>query len=102
MNLYLSVLQLFLWPLEETSDVEVDGETLDEALNRINANINSLIQLTNFSYGKISLSHMGLFKKKKRLSSCHIVISCSSKSDNFFCFFAKPILQGSTRGVNRI
>ncbi|KAM9347789.1 LOW QUALITY PROTEIN: RING finger protein 17 [Symphorus nematophorus] len=43
--------ELFLWPLEGPADVEVDGETLDEALNRINANINSLPQLTNFSYG---------------------------------------------------
>ncbi|KAM7406894.1 hypothetical protein PAMA_002879 [Pampus argenteus] len=43
--------ELFLWPLEGTADVEVDGETLDEALTRINANSNSLPQLTNFPQG---------------------------------------------------
>lgn len=43
--------ELFLWPLEGTADVEVNGETLDEALTRINANINSLPQLTNFPPG---------------------------------------------------
>nr|XP_046259663.1 RING finger protein 17 isoform X1 [Scatophagus argus] len=40
--------ELFLWPLEGTADVEVDGETLDQALAKINADINSLPQLTNF------------------------------------------------------
>ncbi|XP_035507554.2 RING finger protein 17 isoform X2 [Scophthalmus maximus] len=40
--------ELFLWPVEGTADVEVDGETLDEALTRINANINSLPRLTSF------------------------------------------------------
>ncbi|XP_067460458.1 RING finger protein 17 isoform X1 [Thunnus thynnus] len=43
--------ELFLWPLEGTADVEVDGETLDEALARINANIDSLSRLTNFPQG---------------------------------------------------
>ncbi|XP_070770407.1 RING finger protein 17 [Enoplosus armatus] len=43
--------ELFLWPLEGTADVEVDGESLDEALTRINANIDSLPQLTNFPHG---------------------------------------------------
>ncbi|XP_071337551.1 RING finger protein 17 [Trachinotus anak] len=43
--------ELFLWPLEGTADVEVDGETLDEALTRINANIYSLPQLSNFPHG---------------------------------------------------
>lgn len=49
------VLQLFLWPLEETADVEVDGETLDDALYRINEDIDSLTHLTNFPQGYISL-----------------------------------------------
>ncbi|XP_041857081.1 RING finger protein 17 isoform X2 [Melanotaenia boesemani] len=39
--------ELFLWPLEET-DVEIDKETLDEALTRINANIKTLPRLTSF------------------------------------------------------
>ncbi|XP_075334657.1 RING finger protein 17 [Odontesthes bonariensis] len=43
--------ELFLWPLEETDDVRFIGETLDEALSRINANINSLPRLTNFPHG---------------------------------------------------
>ncbi|XP_054471060.1 RING finger protein 17 isoform X2 [Anoplopoma fimbria] len=43
--------ELFLWPLEGSSDVEVDGETLDEALTRINANITALQRLTNFHHG---------------------------------------------------
>ncbi|XP_070694705.1 RING finger protein 17 [Pempheris klunzingeri] len=43
--------ELFLWPLEGSADVEVDGETLDEALTRINANISSLPRLTNFCHG---------------------------------------------------
>ncbi|XP_051260855.1 RING finger protein 17 [Dicentrarchus labrax] len=43
--------ELFLWPLEGIADEEVDGETLDEALTRINANINSLPRLTNFPHG---------------------------------------------------
>ncbi|XP_044072779.1 RING finger protein 17 isoform X2 [Siniperca chuatsi] len=43
--------ELFLWPLEGTADAEVDGESLDEALTRINANINSLPRLTNFPHG---------------------------------------------------
>lgn len=53
--LIFSALQLFLWPLEGTADVEVDGETLNEALTRINENINSLPRLTNFPPGNISL-----------------------------------------------
>ncbi|XP_074513953.1 RING finger protein 17 [Sebastes fasciatus] len=43
--------ELFLWPLEGTADVEVDGETLDEALTRINANLSGLQRLTNFPRG---------------------------------------------------
>ncbi|XP_070831610.1 RING finger protein 17 [Chaetodon trifascialis] len=43
--------ELFLWPLEGTAYVEVDGETLDEALRRVNANIDSLPQLTSFPQG---------------------------------------------------
>ncbi|TMS06764.1 RING finger protein 17 [Larimichthys crocea] len=47
--------ELFLWPQREgVADVEVDGETLDEALSRINANIDSLPQLNSFSCGDIS------------------------------------------------
>ncbi|XP_068593149.1 RING finger protein 17 [Cebidichthys violaceus] len=42
---------LFLWPLEGTADVEVDGETLDEALARINANIGALQRLGDFRHG---------------------------------------------------
>ncbi|XP_026232525.1 RING finger protein 17 isoform X2 [Anabas testudineus] len=48
--------ELFLWPLEGTADVEVDGETLDEALTRINENINSLSRLTNFRPGSPCLA----------------------------------------------
>lgn len=48
---FLSVLQLFLWPLEGTADIKVDGETLDEALTRTNADISSLPHLTNFPPG---------------------------------------------------
>nr|XP_020474573.1 RING finger protein 17 isoform X3 [Monopterus albus] len=43
--------ELFLWSLEETADVKVNGETLAEALARINANIHSLPKLTNFPPG---------------------------------------------------
>lgn len=53
--LLMSVLQLFLWPLDGSADLEVDGETFDEALARINSNISSLLQLTNFSAGNISV-----------------------------------------------
>nr|XP_019956334.1 PREDICTED: RING finger protein 17 [Paralichthys olivaceus] len=43
--------EVFLWPLEGTAEVEVDGEKLDEALTRINENVTSLQRLTNFSQG---------------------------------------------------
>ncbi|KAG7240408.1 hypothetical protein INR49_026979 [Caranx melampygus] len=43
--------ELFLWPLEGTTDVEVDGETLDEALSRINRDINDLPRLSSFTRG---------------------------------------------------
>ncbi|KAM3608198.1 uncharacterized protein V6R79_020824 [Siganus canaliculatus] len=43
--------ELFLWPLEGAVESEVDGETLDQALSRINKNINSLPQLSNFRQG---------------------------------------------------
>lgn len=53
--MFMCMLQLFLWPQREgVADVEVDGETLDEALSRINANIDSLPQLNSFSCGDIS------------------------------------------------
>ncbi|XP_027147115.1 RING finger protein 17 isoform X2 [Larimichthys crocea] len=51
----LTPTELFLWPQREgVADAEVDGETLDEALSRINANIDSLPQLNSFSCGDIS------------------------------------------------
>ncbi|XP_024864846.1 RING finger protein 17 isoform X2 [Kryptolebias marmoratus] len=43
--------ELFLWPLEEMACLEVEGETLDEALTRINANNHLLQQLTSFPFG---------------------------------------------------
>ncbi|XP_029967099.1 RING finger protein 17 [Salarias fasciatus] len=43
--------EVFVWPVEETTDVDVDGETLDEALTRVNAGIDSLPCLTNFPFG---------------------------------------------------
>ncbi|XP_030614244.1 RING finger protein 17 isoform X2 [Archocentrus centrarchus] len=43
--------ELFLWPMEETADVEVNGETLDDALTRINRNIGSLTRLSSFPEG---------------------------------------------------
>uniref|UniRef100_A0A3Q4MNV7 Ring finger protein 17 n=1 Tax=Neolamprologus brichardi TaxID=32507 RepID=A0A3Q4MNV7_NEOBR len=42
---------LFLWPLEGTAHVKVNGESLDEALTRINRNIDTLPQLGNFPEG---------------------------------------------------
>ncbi|XP_063744191.1 RING finger protein 17 isoform X1 [Eleginops maclovinus] len=43
--------QLYLWPLGGVADVTIDGETLDEALTRVNADHNSLRPLTNFRQG---------------------------------------------------
>ncbi|XP_069569519.1 RING finger protein 17 [Brachyistius frenatus] len=43
--------ELFLWPLEGHADVEIDGETLDEALTRFNANICAAPPLTSFPRG---------------------------------------------------
>ncbi|XP_063353651.1 RING finger protein 17 [Pelmatolapia mariae] len=43
--------ELFLWPLEGTADVKVNGESLDEALTRINRNIDTLPRLSNFPEG---------------------------------------------------
>ncbi|XP_034417580.1 RING finger protein 17 [Cyclopterus lumpus] len=43
--------ELFLWPLEGAADVEVDGETLDEALTRINADIGAAEHLADFHLG---------------------------------------------------
>ncbi|CAJ1079084.1 RING finger protein 17 isoform X4 [Xyrichtys novacula] len=48
--------ELFLWSLEETDDVKVDGETLDEALTRINENLDSLPRLSSFPYGGLCLA----------------------------------------------
>lgn len=47
--------ELFLWP-EELCDVEVDGESLDEALMRVNASIESVPQLCDFLYGGLCLA----------------------------------------------
>ncbi|XP_042350877.1 RING finger protein 17-like [Plectropomus leopardus] len=59
--------ELFLWPLEGIADVEVDGETLDEALTRINADICSLQPLTNFRHGCPCLAEYsdGMFYRAK-------------------------------------
>ncbi|XP_013854998.1 RING finger protein 17 [Austrofundulus limnaeus] len=43
--------ELFLWLLGESADLKCDGDTLPEALTRINANINELPQLTSFPSG---------------------------------------------------
>ncbi|CAG5865302.1 unnamed protein product [Menidia menidia] len=43
--------RLFLWPLDQTEEGEADGETLDEALNRINANAHDLPRLSSFPLG---------------------------------------------------
>uniref|UniRef100_A0A3B3BSJ7 Tudor domain-containing protein n=1 Tax=Oryzias melastigma TaxID=30732 RepID=A0A3B3BSJ7_ORYME len=43
--------ELFLWPLEGPLDSKVEGETLQEALARINANISALPHLTCFNRG---------------------------------------------------
>ncbi|KAM6978397.1 RING finger protein 17 [Tautogolabrus adspersus] len=48
--------ELFLWPLEGAGDVKVDGETLDEALTRINEDINSLPRLSSFPHGSPCLA----------------------------------------------
>uniref|UniRef100_A0A8D3A412 Tudor domain-containing protein n=1 Tax=Scophthalmus maximus TaxID=52904 RepID=A0A8D3A412_SCOMX len=61
--------ELFLWPVEGTADVEVDGETLDEALTRINANINSLPRLTSFPQGPCLAEYSdGKFYRAKLLN----------------------------------
>ncbi|XP_028991937.1 RING finger protein 17 [Betta splendens] len=48
--------ELFLWPLSGTYEVEVEGETLDEALTTLNENIDSLPRLTHFSPGSPCLA----------------------------------------------
>lgn len=40
-------------PLDGTADLKVDGEKLDDALRRVNADISNLPQLTCFLQGKI-------------------------------------------------
>ncbi|XP_037542654.1 RING finger protein 17 [Nematolebias whitei] len=52
--------ELFLCVLEETADLEADGERLDEALIRINANINGLPQLSSFPLGNCSPSRFSV------------------------------------------
>lgn len=54
LGLLLSFLQLFLWPLEGTSNVKVNGETLEDALARLNQDISSLPPLTNLIPGNVS------------------------------------------------
>lgn len=39
-------------PLDGTADLEVDGETLDDALRRVNAAIDKLPQIACFPQGK--------------------------------------------------
>uniref|UniRef100_A0A3P8VEF9 Ring finger protein 17 n=1 Tax=Cynoglossus semilaevis TaxID=244447 RepID=A0A3P8VEF9_CYNSE len=46
--------ELFLWPLEGTSNVKVNGETLEDALARLNQDISSLPPLTNLIPGNVS------------------------------------------------
>ncbi|XP_029980184.1 RING finger protein 17 [Sphaeramia orbicularis] len=48
--------QLFLWPLEGMTDVEVNGETLEEALTRISIDVDDLPRLTNFPEGSPCLA----------------------------------------------
>ncbi|XP_058476020.1 RING finger protein 17 isoform X2 [Solea solea] len=43
--------ELFLWPLEETIEVKVDGETLTDALTRINDDLGTLSRLGDFPQG---------------------------------------------------
>uniref|UniRef100_I3KFC3 Ring finger protein 17 n=1 Tax=Oreochromis niloticus TaxID=8128 RepID=I3KFC3_ORENI len=43
--------ELFLWPLEGTADAKVNGESLDEALTRINRNIDTVPRLSSFPEG---------------------------------------------------
>ncbi|XP_034050572.1 LOW QUALITY PROTEIN: RING finger protein 17-like [Thalassophryne amazonica] len=45
--------KLYLWPLVGSYNMEINGETLNEALSRINRDISSLPRLTNFPPGKI-------------------------------------------------
>lgn len=40
-------------PLDGTTDFKVDGETIDDALRRVNADISNLPQLNCFFQGKI-------------------------------------------------
>ncbi|XP_075961117.1 RING finger protein 17 [Anarhichas minor] len=65
---------LFLWPLEGTADVEVDGETLDEALTRINANISALQRLSNFRQGGPCLAEYsdGKFYRARMIRFCSV------------------------------
>lgn len=39
--------------LEATADLKVDGETLNDALRRVNADVSKLPRLTSFPQGKI-------------------------------------------------
>ncbi|CAB1418936.1 unnamed protein product [Pleuronectes platessa] len=62
--------EVFLWPLEGTAEVEVDGEKLDEALTRINENVTSLKRLTNFPQGAPCLAEYsdGKFYRAKLMN----------------------------------
>ncbi|XP_034430715.1 RING finger protein 17 isoform X2 [Hippoglossus hippoglossus] len=62
--------EVFLWSLEGTAEVEVDGEKLDEALTRINENVTSLKRLTNFPHGAPCLAEYsdGKFYRAKLMN----------------------------------
>ena len=48
----MSTLQVFLEPVEKAGPVLVNGETLEEAINRVNADIESLPRLSYYPLGK--------------------------------------------------
>ncbi|XP_060945080.1 RING finger protein 17 [Limanda limanda] len=62
--------EVFLWPLDGTAEVEVDGEKLDEALTRINENVTSLKRFTNFLQGAPCLAEYsdGKFYRAKLMN----------------------------------
>ena len=48
----MSALQVFLEPVEKAGPVLVNGESLEEAINRVNADIDSLPRLSHYPLGK--------------------------------------------------
>ncbi|XP_062258691.1 RING finger protein 17 [Platichthys flesus] len=62
--------EVFLWPLDGTVEVEVDGEKLDDALTRINENVTSLKLLSNFPQGAPCLAEYsdGKFYRAKLMN----------------------------------